>query len=120
MPGLYLEAEHHGVWRRRTGELVDVTPQPGSPKRVLFLPDDDAPYDPAAFRSNRLAPDGGDPASVEFAALGNLRNAIHDSYRAGGARLALFSASDRAELARIDVRIAELMGAWRARRPLAR
>ncbi len=56
VPGFYHEAEHHGVWRKRTGELVDVSPQPNAPKCILFLPDEAAVYDPVVHRDTCSAP----------------------------------------------------------------
>lgn len=58
MPGLYFEAEHHAVWRNKLGNLIDVSPQMGGRKRLLFLSDESAIYDPYAVRPNRMAPDG--------------------------------------------------------------
>jgi hypothetical protein len=108
MPGVYIEAEHHGVWRRRTGDLVDVSPQSSLPKRILFLPDPAAVYDPLVHRDNVLVAASDDPAAVEFVALGNRRNAIHGAYRAGGNRLALFTPADRATLGVIEMRLRAL------------
>lgn len=107
-PGVYFEAEHHGVWRRRTGELVDVSPQPNLPKRILFLPDPKAVYDPLKHRDNVLVAASDDPAALEFVALGNRRNQIHGAYRAGGNRLALFTLSDQKELGVIETRLKAL------------
>lgn len=107
-PGVYFEAEHHGVWRRRTGELVDVSPQPNLPKRILFLPDPEAVYDPLSHRDNVLVAASDDPAAIEFVALGNRRNQIHGAYRAGGNRLALFTLSDQKELGVIETRLRTL------------
>lgn len=107
-PGVYLEAEHHGVWRRRTGELVDVSPQPNLPRRILFLPDPAAVHDPLAPRDNVLVAIGDDPAAVEFVALGNRRNKIHGAYRVGGNRLALLPRSDQEELGAIEARLRTL------------
>lgn len=104
-PGVYHEAEHHGVWRRRTGELVDVSPQPNLPKRILFLPAPDAVYDPLVHRNNVLEAASDDPAAVEFVTLGNRRNEIHGAYRAGGNRLALFTLADQKELGVIETRL---------------
>ncbi len=107
-PGVYFEAEHHGVWRRRTGELVDVSPQPRLPKRILFLPDPDSVYDPLVHRNNVLAAASSDPDAIEFVALGNRRNEIHGAYRAVGNRLALFTLSDQKELGAIETRLKAL------------
>ncbi len=105
VPALYHEAEHHGVWCNRQRELVDVTPQPRAPRRILFLRDDEATYDPASFRSNVLHPASDDPLAIEFATLGNRRNAIQDAYREGGNRLALFTISDQRQLGLINQRL---------------
>lgn len=107
-PGVYFEAEHHGVWRRRTGELVDVSPQPRLPKRILFLPDPEAVYDPLVHRNNVLAAASSDPDAIEFVALGNRRNDIHGAYRAGGNRLVLFTLADQKELGVMETRLRTL------------
>ncbi len=117
VPGFYHEAEHHGVWRKRSGELVDVSPQPNAPKRILFLPDEGAVYDPVVHRDNVLRAASDDPIAHEFVALGSRRNAIHAIYRVGGARLVSFDAVHRTELGEIERRLRELgpiiMGARR-------
>jgi len=46
LPGIWLYAEHHCVWRMPNGELVCVTPQLGHETRILFL-SDAAPEDRA-------------------------------------------------------------------------
>jgi hypothetical protein len=71
--GLYIEAEHHGVWRSDAGELVDVSPQFGNPPRTLFLADQDAVFDPDNLRQNRFFPDGDTPITIEFATLAQRR-----------------------------------------------
>lgn len=38
-PGVFLEAEFHGVWRSPDGELVDVTPNQLEVAEILFAPD---------------------------------------------------------------------------------
>lgn len=44
--GVFVEAEHHGVWRKPTGELVCVTPQTPPEKAITFVPDpSSATYD---------------------------------------------------------------------------
>lgn len=43
-PGLYVEAEHHAVWRDDDGGLVDVTPKSNNEHRILFLPDPKARF----------------------------------------------------------------------------
>ena len=39
VPGLWLEAEFHAVWRTPDGQLVDITPKGDSTSHILFLPD---------------------------------------------------------------------------------
>lgn len=85
LPGAYYEAEHHGVWRKRSGELVDVSPQFNGYPKILFLPDPGAVYDPHAFRSNRLAPDGADSRSIDITGLVRERYEVLDACRARGA-----------------------------------
>ncbi|WBY09381.1 hypothetical protein PIB19_08770 [Sphingomonas sp. 7/4-4] len=79
-PGRWFEAEHHAVWRRPEGDLLDVTPQAGDPPRVLFLPDPSAPYDPATFRPNIMAPDGHEALVREYIALVAKRGEITRPY----------------------------------------
>jgi hypothetical protein len=42
---IFVEAEHHAVWRKPTGEVVCVTPQNPPVKAVTFIPDPSATYD---------------------------------------------------------------------------
>jgi hypothetical protein len=108
-PGIYFEAEHHGVWRNRRGDLVDVSPQFNGARKILFLPDADARYDPLKHRSNVLRPASDNPLAVEFVALANRRNQIQDAYREGGNRIAMFTLSDQRELGEILRRLQELL-----------
>lgn len=108
-PGRWFEAEHHAVWRQPSGALLDVTPQAGDPPRILFLPDPDAVYDPGTFRANIMAPDAGNEFAREYIALVAKRGAITRTYWEPGMDvLPLFSPEDRARLAPIDARMAEL------------
>lgn len=50
-PGMYFEAEHHGVCRNRAGKLLDVSPAVDGGDAILFLPDPTAIYTTGAFRS---------------------------------------------------------------------
>lgn len=111
-PGRWFEAEHHAVWRRPDGTLLDVTPQLGDPERVLFLPDPGAIYDPTTFRPNVMAPDAENPLAREYIALVAERGAITRTYWEPGMEvLPLFSSEDRHRLAPLDARMAELRGA---------
>lgn len=108
VPGIYFEAEHHGVWRNRRGELVDVSPQPNKARQILFLPDSEVPYDPLRYRSNILRPASDDPLAIELVDLVNRRNEIQDAYRVGGNRIALFTVSDQHNLREIQRRLQEI------------
>jgi hypothetical protein len=43
-PGVYLEAEHHGVLKRG-GRLIDITPRIFPAERILFIPDPGSAFD---------------------------------------------------------------------------
>jgi hypothetical protein len=102
LPGLYLEAEHHGVWRKRSGELVDVSPQINGTRRILFLPDVAAIYDPMNIRSNVIVADRSDDLDASALVSAMLcRNEILDGYRAGGALAAFIRDEDQREMDRL-------------------
>src|ERR1017187_10044264 len=42
---IFVEAEHHGVWRKLTGELACVTPQTPPVDAITFIPDPSATFD---------------------------------------------------------------------------
>jgi len=42
---VYMEAEHHAVWRRPDGALLDVTPMRSHEARILFVRDDRRTFD---------------------------------------------------------------------------
>jgi hypothetical protein len=44
-PGVFVEAEHHSVWRKVDGTLSDPTPRQQGETRVLFLEDESLLYD---------------------------------------------------------------------------
>lgn len=109
MPGLYFEAEHHAVWRNKLDNLIDVSPQMGGRKRLLFLPDDGAVYDPLATRQNIMAPDGDSERARRMTELGNRRHALlHRCRIPGTAEIRLYE-HDQIELADIDRQIQETM-----------
>jgi hypothetical protein len=105
VPGLYFEAEHHGVWRSRQGKLVDVSPQLGSVPRIAFLPDPGAIYDPKRFRSNVLKAVEGSERGEEFVRLSLERNAIINCYRTDEHMIAMLNATDQAAISVIDQRL---------------
>lgn len=41
----FVEAEHHAVWRKPTGEVVCITPQTPPEESITFIPDPPAAYD---------------------------------------------------------------------------
>jgi hypothetical protein len=44
-PKVLVEAEHHAVWQKSDGTLVDITPKAHAEKQILFLPDPGRIYD---------------------------------------------------------------------------
>ncbi|CAH5472694.1 hypothetical protein WNJ68_03495 [Klebsiella grimontii] len=39
VPGVFIEAEFHCVWEKESGVMLNVTPYPNRPDKILFLPD---------------------------------------------------------------------------------
>jgi hypothetical protein len=115
VPGLYFEAEHHGVWGNRQGALLDVSPQLANASKILFLPDPDAIYDRHCFRLNIIRAVDETPLAVEFAALANERQALINTYRSAEYSIAMLSAADQIKLGLIDRRMKELWALARAR-----
>lgn len=109
MPGLYFEAEHHAVWRNKPGNLIDVSPQMGGRKRLLFLPDDGAVYDPFAIRQNIMAPDGNSERARQMTELGNRRHSLLLRCRIPGTAEIRLYEHDQVELADIDRLIKQIM-----------
>lgn len=109
LPGLYFEAEHHAVWRNKLGSLIDVSPQVGGRKRLLFLPDDGAVYDPFAIRQNIMAPDGNSERARRITELGNCRHALLIRCRIPGTAEIRLYEHDQVELAKIDRQIHKIM-----------
>ncbi len=109
MPGLYFEAEHHAVWRNKPGNLIDVSPQMGGRKRLLFLPDDGAVYDPFAIRQNIMAPDGNSERARQMTELGNRRHSLLLRCRIPGTAEIRLYEHDQVELADIDRQIKQIM-----------
>ena len=108
-PGRWFEAEHHAVWHRPDGSFLDVTPQPGNPSRILFLPQPEAVYDPETYRRNVMAPDGGNALAAEYIELAGRRSQITHKYWYPGVEvLPLFSPEDQARIAPLDARMNEL------------
>ncbi|MCW2351767.1 hypothetical protein [Sphingobium sp. B12D2B] len=109
IPDLYYEAEHHAVWRNKSGNLIDVSPQLEGRKRLLFLPDEAAVYDPWNPRMNVMLPATDTDIAVEMAALGRARQELFTRCRVlGTSELRLYDA-DQVELMAIDRRIEEVM-----------
>ncbi len=44
VPGVFIEAEFHAVWRNGAGELIDLTPRAIATERITFLPDPNRKY----------------------------------------------------------------------------
>lgn len=105
MPGLYFEAEHHGVWRNKLGNLIDVSPQMGGRKRLLFLPDESAVYDPFAILQNVMPPDGESDRAKRTTELGNRRHGVLIRCRISGTADIRLDEDDQMELAGIDWQI---------------
>jgi hypothetical protein len=109
IPGLYFEAEHHGIWQGRDGKLFDVSPQFGQVAKILFLPDPAALYDPPNFRWNRFGADGDNPRALEFVRLARRRLEIREPYHIQEFMVATLADVDAAELALVDAELAQIL-----------
>lgn len=109
MPDLYFEAEHHAVWRNKLGNLIDVSPQMGGRKRLLFLSDDSAIYDPFSLRPNIMAPDGDSARARQMVDLGNRKHALLIRCRVPGTAEIRLCDHDQVELAEINRQIRDVM-----------
>jgi hypothetical protein len=99
LPSFYFEAEHHAVWHNKQGKLIDVSSQLEGRKRLLFLPDPNATYDPMCPKQSILCPDGETPAAIKSVELGNRRHSLFMRCRVPGTNeIRLFDA-DKIELA---------------------
>jgi hypothetical protein len=96
-PGRYFEAEHHGIWRSPEGRLLDVTPMLYGQRRILFLSDPQAVFDPELFRPNLLGAETGNAAAAEYVELARERAAILNAYGEPGVEHAI-GAADQARL----------------------
>ena len=55
IPGVFIEAEFHGIWQAPTGELIDVTPSQNGEPQTLFLADPTKTFDELSFtRRNNI------------------------------------------------------------------
>ena len=52
LPGLFIEAEFHAVWKSPNLELIDLNPRPLKTEKILFLPDPQLTYD--GFQKNNF------------------------------------------------------------------
>lgn len=109
LKGAYFEAEHHGIWQKKSGDWLDVTPQVSGYRKIAFLPDPEAVYDPLNFRVNILQSEVGSKIGADIVDATLKRNEIEARYRADGARAAIFSDEDNREHERLTTRINDLL-----------
>lgn len=109
IPDLYYEAEHHAVWRNKLGNLIDVSPQLGGRRRMLFLPDERAVYDSWKPKSNIMFPANDTPLAIEMATLGRARQELLARCRIPGSAELRFYEREQLELADLNQRIERVM-----------
>lgn len=102
-PGRFFEAEHHAVWRRPDGALIDVTPMLYGQQRILFLADPSAVFDPPNYRANRLQAEAGNADAAAYVALSRERADILNAYGEPGVDHAI-TPEDQARLDAITPR----------------
>jgi hypothetical protein len=106
--GVYLEAEHHGIWRSRQGELIDVSPSLSCSEHVLFLPDPVAVYDPNSFRPNIIKAVGTDAEALEIVEVLQALASLLDPYRGPGIESAYLSPRDQRQRFGLQLRYGNL------------
>lgn len=52
LPGLFIEAEFHAIWKAPTGELIDLNTRPLKTEKILFLPDYEITYE--GYQKNNI------------------------------------------------------------------
>ncbi|MBJ8452933.1 hypothetical protein I6M90_13900 [Acinetobacter bereziniae] len=65
LPGLFIEAEFHAVWKSPEGELIDLNPRPLKTENILFLQDDSIEYNNYQINNFRL-PLTNNPIVINF------------------------------------------------------
>lgn len=86
-PGVYIEAEHHAIWRKPDGTLVDITPSPDGDKSRVFVADPSAIYDfenEGCRRENIRKALSKDPIIAEFFRYARLRHQVMNGIHSVG------------------------------------
>ena len=109
LPGFFFEAEHHAVWCSPSDTLLDVSPQFNEYRKILFLRDDSATYDPKAFRPNVIEPASDSAAAREAAALSRRRNEILLRYKTDEFITVEPTMEDQRAIDEIDLRLQTLL-----------
>lgn len=65
LPGLFIEAEFHAIWKTPVGELMDLNYRPLKTEKILFLPDYEIVYEGYQKNNIRLALSN-NPAVIDF------------------------------------------------------
>ncbi|WP_158859447.1 YecA family protein [Rhodoplanes serenus] len=78
-PSVFIEAEHHSVYRSPSGQLFDITPSDTEDEDRLFLIDPTATYDfanPGVRRDNIRVPLSRNPKVLRFIEIGERQSEI--------------------------------------------
>lgn len=65
-PGVLLEAEFHAIWRKPTGELLDVSPREDGEPKILFIEDPENVYDGKMMISHQMALENSPPEAQSY------------------------------------------------------
>lgn len=106
MPGLFVEAEFHAIWRSPEGSYLDIAPKMEATARILFLPSPDVIYS-GRLVDNIRRPIGNDPKVIQYLRCFNdlfeFRNRVQKAGQHGEIEL---KGADQAELKTIQFRMA--------------
>lgn len=86
IPRVFLEAEAHAVWKKPTGELVEVTPNDVETPTIAFIPDASCTWVEGVSRPipNRYYPLSRDNRIQEYIRLATQRAELHAALYSGG------------------------------------
>lgn len=118
MPGQYVEAEFHAVWKQPDGSLLDIAPRDEPTQCVLFLPDPLRSYEGRQVNNQRRLIRN-DPVIAEFfAACDQEFEFTNRGERAGQHGALLLEGDDATEFMRIQQRKMGLFIQLQNTRPL--
>ncbi|WP_267396401.1 MULTISPECIES: hypothetical protein [unclassified Sphingomonas] len=95
MPGAFIEAIHHAVWKKPSGEIVDITPKIDGELRIVFVIDPAATYE-GKFIDPRRFPAFGNRLARDFIRVRGEQEALVEPFRKVGRYVVPYDIAERA------------------------